>query len=957
MTYTDVIILIPCHSLEDFPSDLGESAAAGLLNAFAVAFHPAILHKMPQLPRWHRADDPPHAQSGQLVIIPESATSWLPHEWVQKAREAEAIVLDSIADREELLQAALLPLDLAPESSGMKNLVCDCLALGTCWLSVELLTRHMRNFGNVDEIRFQNRVIGTARAIIAQDQETAEAHLKAAFEVLLEAREQFYPVDCYLIDLCLLIPDVVNEEFATQIRTTKAWNLLISGTDLQTLAAQHPGVADDLRAAVAEHRICVIGAEQQDSSVPMVPMASWLHQLLTGQETFRRILGEAPRVWGRRRFGLSPVWPQILQQLGYVGAMHVAIDDGIYPDAEHSRMRWQGNDGTILEAFSRIPLSADGAATYLRAPQRLAESMDNDHVAAICFARWPEVKTPWLEDWRRAQQYAPVLGKFITFDQLFTASGSPGRISAHPAGDYFAPFLLQHVARREADPLSRYADHVLRSQRFSQALWCQSLSRLLLRQPLHDAETKQLRQELEQAGPDGSRDKPTDTIEARLSAFEVEAARQLSRVLLHGAGTAPGVMVLNPQRCGRRIRVPWPVGTAFPAITDTVKGIEPARGDQPAEVLVDVPGFGFVWLPHGGPMTPPAVKRSSLRPRMPTDEWTVFNERFEVSLNEETGGIGQVRHPLKRQNRFSQLVSFRYPRERQIPGREGQPSTKSQYAETRCTGHRLVQELGAIQEYATQGEIVDQLTGQVLAGFEQITRLHRYRPVIDIDVTLSNVVMPDGDPWNNYFCLRWAWESSAAAVTRCLVDEASEVGGDRFETTEYIEIADDAERLTIIPHGLPFHRKTGTRMLDSLLIVHGESRRQFRFSVAVDQSYPLEAAREATLPALIVPTEHGPPRGGTAGWLMHIDARGVEWLDMLDLPPREDPASTATGFVLRVLETEGRARAARIRLFQSPIAAVKRSLGGQTVTALVLEGDAVICDLRAYELAEIELRF
>ena len=33
MSYRDVFILIPCHSLEDFPSEQGDSSAAGLLNA------------------------------------------------------------------------------------------------------------------------------------------------------------------------------------------------------------------------------------------------------------------------------------------------------------------------------------------------------------------------------------------------------------------------------------------------------------------------------------------------------------------------------------------------------------------------------------------------------------------------------------------------------------------------------------------------------------------------------------------------------------------------------------------------------------------------------------------------------------------------------------------------------------------------------------------------------------
>ena len=59
MHYEDLIVLIPSHSLEDFPSELGEEEAASILNSFAVPWHPALLADARVLPRWHRADDPP----------------------------------------------------------------------------------------------------------------------------------------------------------------------------------------------------------------------------------------------------------------------------------------------------------------------------------------------------------------------------------------------------------------------------------------------------------------------------------------------------------------------------------------------------------------------------------------------------------------------------------------------------------------------------------------------------------------------------------------------------------------------------------------------------------------------------------------------------------------------------------------------------------------------------------
>ena len=131
------------------------------------------------------------------------------------------------------------------------------------------------------------------------------------------------------------------------------------------------------------------------------------------------------------------------------------MDDGIYPDDEQSQFRWEGCDGSVINAISRIPLAADSASSFLRFPVRMSESMDQDHTAAVVFAHWPELRTPWLEDFHRVQKYAPVLGRFITLREFFERADVPGRLSSFAAGEYLTPFLVQSVAREEADPLSR----------------------------------------------------------------------------------------------------------------------------------------------------------------------------------------------------------------------------------------------------------------------------------------------------------------------------------------------------------------------------------------------------------------------------------------------------------------------------------------------------------------------
>ena len=78
-------------------------------------------------------------------------------------------------------------------------------------------------------------------------------------------------------------------------------------------------------------------------------------------------------------------------------------------------------------AGARIPLAADASLSFLRFPDRMSESMDNDHVAAVTLARWPEIKSPFFEDLRRIHSYAPVLGRFVTFSEFFEQTGNPTR--------------------------------------------------------------------------------------------------------------------------------------------------------------------------------------------------------------------------------------------------------------------------------------------------------------------------------------------------------------------------------------------------------------------------------------------------------------------------------------------------------------------------------------------------
>jgi hypothetical protein len=57
------------------------------------------------------------------------------------------------------------------------------------------------------------------------------------------------------------------------------------------------------------------------------------------------------------------------------------------------------------------------------------------------------------------------------------------------------------------------------------------------------------------------------------------------------------------------------------------------------------------------------------------------------------------------------------------------------------------------------------------------------------------------------------------------------------------------------------------------------------------------------------------------------------------------------------VETEGRPTRARLRCFRPPIRARQRNFLGKTIYELTIDGDSVLVDLTAHEIADIELRF
>jgi alpha-mannosidase len=991
MAYDDLIILIPSHSLEDFPAELGEDDAASLLNSFAVAWHPALLADAKVLPRWHRADDPPDVAQKRLILIPTCCESRLPPGWADRVAGEGGVLVRGLSERAAMAAAALAP--LAVESPFDPELVADFLALGLCHLEIELLTRKMRHFSNLDEVHLQREAVAAAEAALAHDAETARTRLRACFEALAGARERFYPVDCYLIDLCLVIPRLADQHFRNALAAKKPLSVLASAIDLEEIADKAPESSQALRDAIFEGVADLVCGDLCERPLPLLPLESVLWQLAEADRITNRLFSKHPVVWGRRRYGVFPLLPQILKKAGFQAALHVVLDDGIYPDSEHSKFRWEGTGGTSIDAWSRIPLAAEAALSFLRFPDRMSESMDNDHVAAVTFARWPEVKSPFFDDLRRIHTYAPVLGRFVTFSEFFTATDTPTRHASYRPGEYLTPYLFQAAAREEENAISRFTGHVRRRARFDSAVFLAGLQRLLVGRAPDAQATAALERDSELLG-DHPAAEAVAPVEERIEHLVSQSAAEVARLIVNRTDDRPGYLVLNTLGFRRTVSVPLDPAGPVPRTSGEGQWLQWEQ-DRHA-MTVDVPGAGFVWVAaEGTPPAPPAVPAPALAV---ADQ--LRNEMFEVHLNETTGGIAQIKGYGRSPNRLSQQLNFRYSRERSFTVGTGSEAEeiRSHYAEMRrltstvtCTGP-------ALGEIVTTGEIVDQKSQKRLAGYRQTVRVWRGRPVVEIDVELSVDEMPDGEPWHNYFAARFAWHDETASVTRSAMMGAHETAEERIESLHYLEIATPEQRTTILAPGLAFHRKTGPRMIDTILIPARETERKFRFVIAVDQDYPMQSALDALTPPIVVPPQAGPPKSGSAGWFFHLASRQVQIIRMLPLvssvAPESDvgqvehsdvgwverseahqvagndledrpvasrerqlPDTLRCGCALRLVETEGRPIRARLRCFRTPASARQRDFLGNTICELPIDGDAILVDLAAYEIADIETRF
>jgi len=943
MKYQELIILLPCHSLEDFPTYHEGDDAHSLLASWSALWHPELLAAAGKALSWRRIEDPPSEVKERLIVVPAVCTQRLPTGFAQRVKDEGGVLIRKTTSREEIVAAALAPLREDGSDSPQlvsDDLAADFMALGYCYLEIELLTRQMRYSSNLDETYFKGTAVAAATAAVEGNVELAREKLSACFSVLAEERDHYYPVDAFIIDLNLTAATTLGSALESELQRASPTNVLLSADLLEEMATKHPATLAALRQGREAKRIGLIGGEATETRLPLLSHESILAELTRGLAKYQELLGAKPEVFGRWRYGLTPHLPGILHKLGFKAALHAGFEEGKTPDGVQFKVRWEGLDGSAIDAIARTPLDATKPQTFLSYATKMGESMDSDHVATLCLAHWPGQASPWMDDLRRIARYCSAMGKLVTVDEYFASTAQPGQLDRFEADRYRSPYLKQAVIRKQEDPISTQVRYWQNQAATATADAMETLAALVAGKGTGGQGTGKAAT----IGRGSAEDAPVDVGQTTSDALDAARARLADALTIANPNGPKGPLILNPCSFIRRLGVEGLDLAGLPTIERPVYAAD--AGADGKQAVVDVPAFGFVHL------TPGKAASRDKKTLLLAEEGLLRNEFFEAIINSTTGSLAAIHEYKSRGNRLSQQLALRMPGPKQKPGDTYRdPDESAVYSVMAADSLETTIATTTLGEVVARGRLLDQ-NGNKLAGFVQTYRLWRGSRVLSVEIELDPVEEPKADPWNSYYCARFAWPDETSELFRTVNETRQAVTEKKFESPQYIEIVGAKDSTTILTGGLPFHRRQEERMLDTLLVTRGERQRNFRLGIGVDLSHPHHDAVGLMVPPVVVPNVPQ-PKSGASGWLLHLSSRNVI---VTSLVPLTDGSRTI-GCRAGLLETAGRPANLALSAFRPIKSASTVDFHGQPLAECSLDDGKAKLDLAAHEWAAVELRF
>lgn len=975
--FSNLILLLPCHSLEDFPVHGSKHCAKNLLAAWTGVWHPELISGSGKAPIWrsntdtvsseqeaelhrqnhiqpHYYDDDgtanfddqenfefdPDTFEAQwrdcLVVIPDAAKAKVFDGFESKASESGATIVTDFDSRQELLAR------IGVESKIDPDLIDDFFALAYVRLQVEMMTQKLRYSSNLDCERFGKTVVAAAVAAKKGDSESVKSGLQAAFDQLLEEKNQYYAVAADFVDMVLVNEKVRPESVASELESESPRSFVMSGAAIEHFARQSPETNAKIAARIEDGSASIICGPQYELPDNLLSVDTMLNQLKLGRATCEDKLGADPEVYMRRRFGLNASLPGVLECLGFKGAIHATLDQGSIPKCFSNGMRWMGVDGGTIMAIGETPLDAACDKSFLDLGVRIGTELDSAHVSSVFFARWPTQTCDSLNDLRNATRYGSVLGDFTDAESYFEDTYDPGYGDAFEADEYEPAWFKQSVGSGSKRPISTFTNYwknwyhlaAVRNLLAIRSLQGKGESFVDVQQQLASIQN---RIELQTVDWDTAAD---DSITGELDSISKTLLSEFSGELVN---TVPW-----RQRSHIELEPGENQSGAFKG-DGAIK--HASRNSDRCDAIVELSGFGQL---NSKIVDCFGSSKAVKEPAVDDGESILRNEFFEVRMDRTSGGIRGVHFYGKRGTLLSQRLAVRSV---------DASSKEVVYSKMICDSF-VVKTLSTIASQITSSGSLVGADGETLAKFVQTVGLQRGRSLIEIDIELTEVTTLDGSV-GNYIANRIAWSEESAELFCDIQGGRHAVRRPKIEAPHYVEIVQTENRFALLTKGLPWHRRSSKKMLDSILVAGQETQTRFSLGIAINQESTMQLAVAEMHPVLSADGEGVSCETNSedeSSWLLHLANRNIV---ASGCRPIFDDDCRCVGMRVRLRETDGRAGSLKLFCRREIESIQLESLDDQPVRDIAIDQEKrneagywiVETSFAAYEYFQLKLCF
>lgn len=1007
---TTLRLLLPCHSLEDFPTFHEGEEAENLLVAWTAPWHPVLLHRLAKLPEWGRVENSPDSCSGYLFLLPRVSLARVPSGFRERCHDQGGTCLDVPETRASAVA------DLAR--------ICDCeaqvaacppeaerafFALAYVYLQIELLTRQLRYTSNLDQNHFQTQLLKAANATVAGDSATFEDAIGRCFDLLSEERHRYYPMPSLLCDLTLLAPTTLGTSFERQLQTKTPCNILATADLLKHIQDSSPSLWQNLREAIDQRQLLAVGSGFNQTPTGLISYETLSRNLTWGQKFWCQSLGAPARVFARRLPGLEATLPGVLLRSGYREALHEAFQPTRLPQTSHTYLRWQGADGETIPSLTKTIYDANNPQVFLKLGIRIGECLDIDHVAASQFVHWPNQWSIGYQDLMESAARGDALGKWCLLDDLIGQINDPGYSPTTSTYDYRANYLKQLLedptaATKGEQMISHVQRLIQRERKLQQTKLRQGLAVLISSSnPSQAATTLQVEESEPITQP------PTESM---LELWErllepnrdlgqsCNAAEQQVVQSLTSVGTTHRILINDSCQSRRWLLSPEDLGDCHPGSLPADQVYAAYRDRSGWWAIVDAPSLGYL---HFSPLkgTTPKVRQPRLK--IVAGKNTLRNEFMTATVDPASGALRSIHDYQGRSNlcsvqlgwfdqeiknsiekllkqktttdwkqSLSQLIGSRDvdgSRKQLALHAEGYTTMRADSIEV-VTNHPLLGHIRARGKMSLMGKtiasfVIDyrlQLGSRFLLVSANVTPTSKAKliPFNDDDnYEYPPQSPPTGSGFRRYFGWRIAHAHPSAEIYRDLNGLKLEATRPTTEAPRLLEFQNIDQSLAILTGGMAFHRFPADGRCDTLVSLSAKDSVQAEMAVGLSPKNSLAAANQFLDRPQTVPC--GPLKTGmpSAAWLFRCSSKSVIVSDWHNRFVDEK----WVGVRVRLLETSGRTRKIKLEFAGTPQAA-RATLPEaadpplhKSLPSVRLEDGQIICQLSPFESLDLEVDF